>query len=199
VRNADRCTALLAASRLSSFAYRFDHARAQLEESLEIARELGDPDMIGLRLDHLAYVCLQLRDLPAANRYADEVMTAAKAGGLAGRIGRTLLLFGGLRYGEGNLAEAQRCFDEALAIARELHYQRDAGMCLLQLSMVLIDTGQTAMASAALQEALAIHGTSTPPRACAAWSCCVRAWLRRVAIGARARASTARPSTWQDR
>ncbi|MFO1305490.1 MAG: winged helix-turn-helix domain-containing protein [Burkholderiales bacterium] len=156
VRNADRCTALLAASRLSCFAYRFDHARTQLEESLAIARDLGNPDMIGLRVDQMAYVCRQLGDLRAASTYANEALAAAESSGRPGRIGRTLLLLGALRYDEGNPVEAQGCFERALAIARDLRYQRDASTCLLQLSMVFIDSGDVVRAGGALLEALAI-------------------------------------------
>jgi non-specific serine/threonine protein kinase len=85
-RGRQRARTLYDAGQMGYFMGLFVEARAQLEECLGIAREIGDKVLIGLALQPLGLACAGAGDPSAARPYLEEAIEPrARAGGAASR------------------------------------------------------------------------------------------------------------------
>lgn len=121
VRNLIRSEALSAAGYHSYFMGQTGEARQLLEESVSIARELGERRQAALSLFQLATVHMSWRDFDKARQNAEESLRLAHAIGDAGVTSRALETQALICRAEGNSLGAEPLFRESLL------YERRAG------------------------------------------------------------------------
>ena len=155
-RNLARCRGLFEAGQIGVFMGRYAEAHGYLEESLAIAREIGDTRRIAGALQPLGMACLGLGDMGAARTHLQEALAMAQEQGNKREIAAALNVLAQLLRVEGELDAAEPLYERGLALARELRDRQSIAISLLNLAMVLIDRGAGNGASPLLLEALAI-------------------------------------------
>ncbi len=155
-RNLGRCRGLFEAGQIGVFMGRYAEAQGYLEESLYIAREIGDKRRIAGALQPLGMACLGLGDLAAARSHLQEALAMAQKQGNKREIAAALNVLAQLLRVEGELDAAEPLYAQGLTLARELKDRQSIAISLLNLAMVLIDRGAGNGASPLLLEALAI-------------------------------------------
>ena len=156
VRNIARCRGLFDAGWIGVLTGRYAEARGYIEESLAIARELGDERRIAMTLQPLGLACLGLDDLPAARSHLQEALALARALGDKREIAAALNVLAQLFRVAGEMDAAEPLYGEGIALARELQDRESIAIGLLNLAMVSIGRGAGDGASPMLTEALAI-------------------------------------------
>jgi len=156
LRSPARCSGLANAGQLGFYLGRYAEAQRLLEQSLEIAREIGDNRRIAAVLQPLGMVCLGRGDVAAARRHLTEALAMARELGNKRELAAALIALGQLHRMEGELDAAEPIYDDALTIARELGDRDVIAIGLLNLAMVSIGRGAKAPARAMLLEVLAI-------------------------------------------
>jgi predicted ATPase/class 3 adenylate cyclase len=155
-RDLERCRALFAAGQFASFMGRYAEARPRLEESLAIAREIGDEWLSASITTTLALATLGQDDRVAARGYFDEGIILAR------KIGHKYELacgFNGLAQldrMEGSLDSADALYRESLALMREVGDRETTAVVMLNLAIVAIGRRSGAQAQEILNEVLAI-------------------------------------------
>lgn len=155
-RDYARCRGLLNAGQLCCFMGRYMEAQAFLEESLEIAREIGDNAMIAFVFPPLGMAAIGLGDLTRAHTYLEEAVMLARGLGKQRELAVALNTLAQLHRMEGQLGVAQPLYEEVLSLARELGDQDLIANALLNLAMVSITQRRAPQARQALMEALLI-------------------------------------------
>jgi predicted ATPase/class 3 adenylate cyclase len=141
---------------LCSFMGRYTEALRYLEESLAIARELGDKRMAAADLNTLCMASVGCSDLAGARRYATEGLAVARELGEGRRVAAMLVSLAQLNRSEGALDVAEPQYAEALALTREIGDRESVAVALLNLAMVAISRGSLAQARRTLREAFMI-------------------------------------------
>jgi predicted ATPase/class 3 adenylate cyclase len=155
-RNLGRCRVLCDAGQLCCFMGRHEEARRYLEESRDIAHELGDPGRIAAVMQPLGMSYLALGERAAAQGlYEATVAMARQAGNRRAELVATNSL-AQLHRADGRLETAEALYDRVIALARGLGDQESVAIGLLNLAMVTITRGQTAAALPLLAEVSAI-------------------------------------------
>jgi non-specific serine/threonine protein kinase len=131
-------------------------ARAHLEESLAIARELDDKVAIGQALQPLGWACLAVGDAQAAARHHEEAVECARALGDPRNVAAAIVGLAQFKRAQGALSEAEPLFEHALDLAREMGDSESVGVGLLNLAMVAIDAGHGERAPPLLAEAATV-------------------------------------------
>ncbi len=155
-RNLARNRALLAAGQFGYLVGSHDEARIHLEESLAIARELGDPHRVAVVLQPLGQAYLGQGDIAKARECLDEALALARASGDPREIATATAALAQLHRVEGALDLAEPLYEQALALARKLEDGDTIALALLNLAMVSIMRGTHARGRAMLLEAQAI-------------------------------------------
>jgi non-specific serine/threonine protein kinase len=155
-RNRARCRVLFGAGWLGCCMGRYREAIADLEESLAIAREIGDSKRIAAVLQPLALASLGLGDAAAARGHAEEALVLARQGGEKRPIAAALINLAQVCRVQGEADAAEPLYESALELARELGDSESIAIDLLNLAMVAIDRGMSARAAAMVDEALTI-------------------------------------------
>ena len=127
-----------------------------VEESLAIARELGDKRRIEAVLQPLGMACLGRGDVASARTHLTEALALARELGNKRELAAALNAIGQLHRMEGELDAAEPIYGDVVAIARELRDRDIVAIGLLNLAMVSIGRGSTAPARGMLLEVLAI-------------------------------------------
>jgi predicted ATPase/class 3 adenylate cyclase len=154
-RTLERCRGLFDAGQFSSYMRRYAEAQALLDESLGIARDLGDRFRIAAVLQPLGMAALGQGDLESARRYLEEAVTLARQHSDKREIAAAINLLASLRRMQGALDAADALYREVLALAGELGDDESAAFAMLNLAMVAIGRGETAHAPALLLDAAA--------------------------------------------
>jgi len=154
--SAVRCGGLFDAGQLSCFMGRYSEARRYLEESLAIARELGDERRIAVVLQPLGMAHLGEKNLPAARRYLEEALARAQQRGEPREICGALNTVAQLHRVEGDLRKAEALYEEVLEIGTELGDRETVGIILLNLAMVAVARSAHERARSLLGGVLAI-------------------------------------------
>jgi predicted ATPase len=157
-RTLARCRGLFDAGQVCYFMGRYGDAVRLLEESLAIARELGDSRRIAPALQPLGMSCVGLADVNAAHGYLEEALALARAQGDKRQVAGALNSLGQLRRVEGALDAAEPIFREALNLAREVKDREATAVMLLNLAMVGIGRGQRDGPRSMLIDVIAIAG-----------------------------------------
>jgi len=155
-RDRHRSVALFGLGQFCSFSGEYDEAIGYLDESLAIARELGDNERIAATLQPLAFAEFGCGRLDDARRHSEESLAIARAVGEADQIAAALNAVAQMRRVQGDLAGAEPLYDEVVAVARELGDRELVAIGLLNLAMVYIARSAHRGARLALQEIIAI-------------------------------------------
>ncbi len=156
VRNVARCRALSAAGNFATNMGRHDEALQYLEESLAIARQLGDRERIAVTLQPLGRTYLALGKLDIACVHLEEALALAEASGRQREIAAALSCLVQLRRAEGNYDAAMQLCEQCLALARTIDDPESVASSLLNLAMVATMRADLRGARQAIDEALRI-------------------------------------------
>jgi tetratricopeptide (TPR) repeat protein len=135
---------------------RYAEARPRLEESMAIAREIGDESLSASITTTLALATLGQGDRAAARGYFDEATGLSRKSGNKRELAVALNGLAQLDRMEGALDDADALYRQSLALVRELGDRETEGVVLLNLAIVAIGRRSTAQARDILQEAFAI-------------------------------------------
>jgi len=152
----ERCVALFGAGQFCSFAGEYDEAIGYLEESLAIARELGDRKRIAATLQPLGFAELGRGRFVQARHYLEEAVDVARAIDDAHQLAAALNAVAQLCRVEGDLAGAEPLYDQVVALGRQLGNANLVAIGLLNITMVYVLRGAHGSARIALQEIVAI-------------------------------------------
>ncbi len=155
-RNATRSRALVDAGQLACLMSNYSEARGYLEESLAIAREIGDKARVAAVLQPLGLACLGEGHIAAARRHLEETLTLAEELGNKREVATALNALAQLSRVEGDLDSAEPRYQQVLALARELGDREIIAISLLNLAMVCIGRSAGDHARSMLLEALGI-------------------------------------------
>ncbi|HTT13863.1 MAG TPA: adenylate/guanylate cyclase domain-containing protein [Burkholderiaceae bacterium] len=151
-----RCRGLAVAGKFQFFRGRYREARANLSESLALARALGDQPRILSALQPLGMACLGDGDEPNARAYLEEAVTLAEQQNSPRALAAALGSLAQLCRAEGHLDEAELLCDRMLDVARELGTQDGMAIALLNKAMVSISRAVAVGVSRTLLETLGI-------------------------------------------
>ena len=155
-RDETRSAALSAAGKFCSFAGEYDEATRFLEESLSIARELGDRGQIIATLELLAFAELGRGHFEAARGHAEAALALARQAGNQQKLAEVLNAVAQTRRADGDVAAAEPLYDEMVMIARRLNDIELVAIGLLNLAMTYVARAAYSDAGIALREIIAI-------------------------------------------
>ncbi|TMH66470.1 MAG: tetratricopeptide repeat protein, partial [Betaproteobacteria bacterium] len=154
-RGIARCRALAAAGMLEYFMGRYREAEEHMQESLAIAREIGDKERVGAALTLLGHVVL-MQDPAAARDYYEEALALGRELGDKRRLANVLNGLAVLYQSQGDLDRAQALYEETLAIDRERREPEGLALDLVNIATVSIQRGSADRVPEMLLEALEI-------------------------------------------
>jgi predicted ATPase/class 3 adenylate cyclase len=140
-RTSARSRGLFDAGQLGFFMGRYVEAQRYLEESLSIAREIGDTKMVAMVLQPLGMASVAQGDSSTARRYLEEALLLAQELGEKRQVAAALNALAQLHRVEGNLGMAEPLYQQVLTLARELGDRESIAIGLLNLAMVLMGRG----------------------------------------------------------
>jgi predicted ATPase/class 3 adenylate cyclase len=140
-RDPARWEALLDAGQLCSWMGRYAEAEGYLEESLAIAREIGDRQMIEKVLQPLGLASHGQGNAGKARGHFEEALALARELGNRRELAAAQNALAQLHRAEGELDAAEPLYQGALAYARELGDRESIAIALLNLAMVSIARG----------------------------------------------------------
>ena len=136
-----RCRALFDAGQIGSFMGRYREAKSYLEESLVIAREIGDKERLAAVLQPLAMASLGQGELAAARGYLEEALALARELGKKRNVAAALNGLAQSYRIDGDLDTAERLYEQVLTLVCELGDRESTAIGLLNLAMVSIGRG----------------------------------------------------------
>ena len=187
-RGRSRARTLFDAGQVGYFMGLYRESRAQLEESLAIAREINERALAGQVLQPLGMACLGMGDLAAARGHLVEALEAARASGDPRSVAAAVNAMAQFHRVEGDLDAAEPLFRHVLDLARELGDRESIAIGLLNLAMTSAERKSMRDARGMVAEALGIaQATGSKPvgqsvlEVCAGiaaaeerWSCAAR-------------------------
>jgi predicted ATPase/class 3 adenylate cyclase len=156
-RDLPRCRALSAAGQYALRMGRLEEAIRYLEDSLAIARELGDDERIAVVLQPVGLTYLDRGDASSARAYLTEALDRAQARDDKRELAAAQSAMAQLCRCEGDLDGAERMSRSSLALVREVDDMQSIGVALVNLAMISILRARGADARAMLQEILTIN------------------------------------------
>ena len=151
-RNLARCRVTLFAGQLECFMGRYDRGKRVLEESLEIAREIGDKSRVAIVLQPLALACSGLGDKVTARKHLAEAVAMAEEHGDRRELAAALNGLAQLYREEGALDRADSLYEQVISLARELGDRESIAIGLLNRAMVAVERGSLDDARVLLRE-----------------------------------------------
>jgi tetratricopeptide (TPR) repeat protein len=159
-----RAQALDAAGRLARFQQDHAGARACLEESLALKRELGDEIGVARALYDLGMVAQSQGDDRQAEVLLAQSLAIGRSRGDAEMVATSLMQRGLMAHRQGDYTSARLHLEESVALWRTSHDTRGVrtgsgsglGPSLSALGYLALDQGDYAMARAAFEERLAL-------------------------------------------
>jgi tetratricopeptide (TPR) repeat protein len=131
-----------------------------LEESLGIAREIGDEGRVAAVLQPLSMAALGLGDPASAVRYAEEAVMLAHQQPDRHRLAAALNALAQAHRQAGALDRADALLEQMLTLSREIGNPETIAIGLLNHASVAIERGALHEARAMLREVLAIAETT---------------------------------------
>ncbi|HEX5129777.1 MAG TPA: tetratricopeptide repeat protein, partial [Usitatibacter sp.] len=162
-RGRQRGRTLYDAGQMAYFMGLFAESRAQLEESLGIAREIDDKVLAGLVLQPLGLACAGLGDAGAARPHLEEGVRLAREQQEPRRVAAGVNALAQLHRVQGNLAEAEPLYEHVVDLARGLGDRQSEAIGLLNLAMTAAERGHTERAARAVADAI-VNARSTGSR-----------------------------------
>jgi predicted ATPase/class 3 adenylate cyclase len=139
-----------------AFMGRYAEARRYLEESLAIARELGDEKRIAAVLQPLGSVCMGEGDVERAQAVFAEGIEVARSVGNPRQLASVLNSQAQLLRQQNDLTSAAALYGEVIGIVRELGDQESVAIGLLNLAIVAIEKGAHDDGQELLRQAIGI-------------------------------------------
>ena len=155
-RTLPRCRGLFDAGQLATFMGRYGEAQRYLEDSLAIAREIGDARRIAVVLQPLSMAYFGLGEAATARRYAEEALACARQLGEEREVAGALVSLAQLHRAQDNLDQAEPLYEQALALLRGLDDREGTAVTLLNLAMVAVGRRAVSRAGELLLGALTI-------------------------------------------
>ena len=151
-----RCRALFDAGQMACYMGRYREGQALLEESLAIARDIGNSMRIASALQPLAMACLGQGDAAAAQRHLQEALELVRAQGSRHDLAAALNAMAQVHRTRNDLDAAVPLYEQVVGLARETGDRETAAFGLLNLAMASIGRGTNERVPAILLEALTI-------------------------------------------
>jgi predicted ATPase/class 3 adenylate cyclase len=155
-RDQARYSGLRDAGYLGYFMGRYAQSRAYLQESLGIAREMGNAQSAAEVLLPLGMACQGDGDVAAARARLEEAVALDRQLGNPRELAAASNALAQLHRMEGRLVEAEPLYEEALSLARELGDREYTAAFLLNLAMVSIGRQSGNRACTLLSEVFSI-------------------------------------------
>jgi len=155
-RNSARSRGLFDAGWLCCFMGRYAEAQWYLEESLAIAREIGDKAHVAAVLQPLGMACVGEGDLVRARELSEEAVVLAEEMGQKRRLAAALNGLAQIRRMEGELDAAESLYERVLSVARELDDRESIAIVLVNIAMVCVSRNAVGRAAPLLTEVLTI-------------------------------------------
>lgn len=152
-----RARALYAAGNLAWVQGHHTAARALLEESLALSRELGDKAGIALSLNYLGFVMRAQGDYVTARALLEESLALSRELEDKAGIASSLNNLGILARSFEDQTAARALFEESLALNRLLGNQVGIAILLNNVGLVTRDQGDLVAARALFEESLALN------------------------------------------
>ncbi|MGH2618047.1 MAG: tetratricopeptide repeat protein, partial [Thermomicrobiales bacterium] len=127
------------------------------QESLQIARSLGDVQGVAWSLNNLGVVAINQGDYARARLILEENLAVAERAGDTISIATALLDLGQIAHYEGDQERARTLFTRSLELFRELGNESHMARALNNLGLVLFAFDEHDQAHALLSESLALH------------------------------------------
>jgi len=143
-----RCRALFDAGQIGCLMGDYAGARAELEESLAIARALGEPKRVAAVLQPLGWAAQGEGAFADARRFLEEAVTSAREEGDRRNLAAALNALAQLERVEGKLDAAEGSYRQVLQLAMELEDHEAQAVALLNLAMTYIARGDDGGAEA---------------------------------------------------
>jgi predicted ATPase/class 3 adenylate cyclase len=156
VHDIERCRGLFDAGQLCCFMGRYAEAQGYLEESLSLARELGENRRIAMTLQPLGLACLGQADVATARKHLEEALQLAKTLGDNRELAGALNGLAQLHRVNGALDLSEPMYEQVLALARDLGDRESTAIALLNLAMVAVARQSTGRARDILLDVIAI-------------------------------------------
>ena len=157
-RTPARCRALHAAGQVTFYMGRYGAAQEFLEESLAIAREIGDRGRETMVLEDLGSAATGQGDLVTARGYLEQALGLAEQQGNKRALGSAYTALAQLFRVEGDLDAAEPLYEKHLVLAREMDDRDSIAIAFLNLAIVAIGRGAADRACAMLRDAVVIAG-----------------------------------------
>jgi len=172
-RDEARCRALFDAGQLAFFMGRYGEAQRYLEESLVVARELGNRQRIAAALQPLGMACLGQGNLATARAHLEEALEAARALDNRRDLAAAMNALGAFHRVRGDLDRARELYEQAVALFASLGDHESRAIGMLNLAMVAIQRDSRPPARAILAEVIALSESVGLPRVglCAIEAC----------------------------
>ena len=151
-----RAAALRAAGVLAELRADLVQAKALHEESLAIARAIGDRGGTATSLRNLGVVAQEQRDYGTALAHYAEALTLHRADGDRRGLAATMTNMGKAVQEQGDDARASALYEEALALVRTLGDRQATAGVLMNLGVIAADQGMYPKATACYEEALSL-------------------------------------------
>jgi non-specific serine/threonine protein kinase len=163
-RSMSRCRTLFDAGQIGFFMGRYSEARSHLEESIAIAREVGEKLVAGSALQPLGMACLGQGDLAAARAHLEEALVRARELEDPRNIAAAVNARAQLHRVEREFDAAEPLFEHVIDLARGLEDRESIAIGQLNLAMTSIERGRAERARTLLREAIAIvEATASRP------------------------------------
>ena len=137
-----------------------EQGAALLAESLDIAREYKDPEILYYIYGNWGYLALMSGDVSEAGRLTSESLNYARALKSPWHIAIPISVLGIVSYQEGNLTEAYRQLNESLVLWRSVGDPRGLVFCMIYLGMTALALNDITAARSILEESNAIAETN---------------------------------------
>jgi predicted ATPase/DNA-binding winged helix-turn-helix (wHTH) protein len=137
-RSPARVEALFYAGQMGYFIGRSSEARQYLEQSVAIARDLGDRAGEALALQPLGVTCVVLGDIAAARAHLESALAMARESGQDREIAAALSALAQVPRLEGDFNAAAALYDELIRAAKRADDHESIAIGLLNLAMVTV-------------------------------------------------------------
>jgi predicted ATPase/class 3 adenylate cyclase len=188
-RSVLRCRALFDIGQMACYMGRYREGQAHLEESLAIAREIGNSRRIASALQPLAMACLGQGDADAAERHLHEALDLVRAEGSKHDLVAALNAMAQVHRTRNDLEAALPLYEQVVGLAREIGDRESVAFVLLNLAMALIASKANERIPAILLEVLALaeENRSKPAlqsalEVSAGWAAALDDWERAASL-----------------
>jgi non-specific serine/threonine protein kinase len=138
-RSVEHCRALFDTGQLACWLGHYRDAQAYLDESLALARALGDSRRIAAALQPLGAACLGQGDVSAARKHLEEAVTLARGQADPHDLAAALTAMAQLLRAQNDVAAAVPLYEQVLDVARSIDDRELIALGSLNLAMAIID------------------------------------------------------------